>query len=236
MTREGPFAAAETLVRPADETLRHENRIEPVRQPDDPPPEVFRTPAARNLHAERHPAEQPFGNLGKALRAGESEIIEVQVVARNDNGYFAVALREAPRVGFDVEKSVGNRLEEQVGRKPDAARADRTLHPVVGRREDTDLPHEGLRAQLLQLFGSEVAVSDPDGLQGPDPFREHQIVAFSERIRPFEDRQHVAVGLQGGQHDGHSHQSGQGEPEGLRHAQVAAQEFPEQRHRAKILS
>ena len=31
-------AAAETLVRPADETLRHENRIEPVRQPDDPPP------------------------------------------------------------------------------------------------------------------------------------------------------------------------------------------------------
>lgn len=92
-------AAAETLVRPADETLRHENRIEPVRQPDDPPPEVFRTPAARNLHAERHPAEQPLGNLGKALRAGESEIIEVQVVARDDNGYFAVALREAPRVG-----------------------------------------------------------------------------------------------------------------------------------------
>ena len=181
-------AAAETLVRPADETLRHKNRIEPVRQPDDPPSEVFRTPAARNLHAERHPAEQPFGNLGKALRAGESEIIEVQVVARNDNGYFAVTLREAPRVGFDVEKSVGNRLEEQVGRKPDAARTDRTLHPVVGRREDTDRPHEGLRAQLLQLFGGEVTVSDPDGLQGPDPFREHQIVAFSERIRPFEDR------------------------------------------------
>lgn len=169
------------------------------------------------------------------LRLGKPVIVEVQVIARDDDGDVPVAGFVFPLPGGDIEKTVGHRLEKQVGRELHAAHAHRTLHPVVRRRESPDVPDERLSLQFLQLPGGKVAAPQPDRLERADPFRKHQVIAPHERIGGIEDRHDIAVSLHRGEHDGHAHDPGEGETYGLRDAQMAAQQFPKQRHSVRVL-
>ena len=110
-----------------------------------------------------------------------------------------------------------------------------TLHPVVRRRESPDVPDERLSLQFLQLPGGKVAAPQPDRLERADPFRKHQVIAPHERIGGIEHRHEIAVSLHRGEHDGHAHDPGEGETYGLRDAQMAAQQFPKQRHSVRVL-
>lgn len=219
-------ALAEPPFDQPDERLRNEDRIEAVRQPDDTAPELFSPPVAGDLDAERNPLEYPLRNLRQPLRLGKPVIVEVQVIARDDDGDVPVAGFVFPLPGGDIEEAVGHRLEKQVGRELHAAHAHRTLHPVVRRRESPDIPDERLSAQLLQLPGGKVAAPQPDRLERADPFRKHKVIAPHERIGGIEDRHDIAVSLHRGEHDGHAHDPGEGETYGLRDAQMAAQQFP----------
>lgn len=109
MTRDAWFlpALAEPPVRPADERLRNEDRIEAVRQPDDTAPELFSPPVAGDLDAERNPLEYPLRNLRQPLRLGKPVIVEVQVIARDDDGDVPVAGFVFPLPGGDIEEAVG---------------------------------------------------------------------------------------------------------------------------------
>ena len=195
---------------------------------------MLRAAVARKLDIERHAAEDTLGDLRKPLRAGKPEIIKVQIVARYDNRNVAAAGLVVPRLAVHIEEAVGHRLEEEVGREADPAHADRTRHPVIGRGEGADAADKRLGCKLVQLPGGEVRAPHPERIERTDLFREDQEIALGEGVRGLEQRQHVAIGLHRGKYDGHADHAGQGEAEGLRETQVAAQEFPKQGHRRKI--
>ena len=58
-----------------------------------------------------------LGDGGQSLTAGEAEVIEVEIGARQDDRYEMAVGIVLPLLGADIEEIVGHRLEEHIGRE-----------------------------------------------------------------------------------------------------------------------
>ena len=115
-------------VGPSHECLRHKYRVETVRESDNLPLIAVGQSVAGNAYTHMEEREQSFREPGQTTALGKAEIVEVQVIAREDNGNRPAPLLVCPTVGLHIDVCVRDRFEEHLRADVQAC----TLHPQRG--------------------------------------------------------------------------------------------------------
>ena len=207
----------EPTVRPADELLRNEDRIQAVGKSHDTPLEISELPPSRKIQIEGNTPHEIFAHLRQSARRSESEIIKIQIIARQNDRHELAPLLETPLVAPDIEEMVGYALEKQVGPHADPRQRNPAHHAVTCRRKLAQRLREGLLRKFGQLRLREGGLSDA----GPfDLFGKNDEIVVQERIGHLERRRHIPVKLYGRKHDRHADQIGHQKARQLQHADV----------------
>ena len=100
--------------------MRNQYRIQTVGETYDIAFILFYVSVAAQNDVHPNQAHHTFRQLGQAATLGKTKVVEVEVVARDDDGDGTAVFIEVPFVQVDVYIFVGYRLEEHFGRQVDA--------------------------------------------------------------------------------------------------------------------
>lgn len=198
----------ELSITPVHESLGHENGVEPVGETHDPGVHTFLPHAivGGQHEAQGDAPEYRFRHLRESCRAGESEIIESEVVFGYDYRHHPVAGSETPVGSRTVDKPVGYRLEEHHSRHSAPSLSHGGPHPIVGRGEGPDPSCPGLRLDVGDLLRSETGVVLAPRIGRGHLLVDHKIVGAHETVIGRPEAAGILIELQTAYNDGQAYE------------------------------
>lgn len=105
------FTGGKARISPVHKCLRNKNCIQTVGETGNLPFELFHTSVATQCDVHLYHANKPFREFRKTSALCKAEIIEIQVIARNDNRDNSGLFVKKPFIEVDIYVFIGYRLK-----------------------------------------------------------------------------------------------------------------------------
>ena len=192
------LAGCKMFVSPAHEALRHQDGVQAVGETGYFTFKGFGLSAAVELYVHVYQSHQAFRQLGQIATLGKAEVIEIKVIARDDDRNKSVAFGKAPVFQVHVHVFVGYGFEEHFCGEPDIG----LLHVEAGRYveqrrgESANALGEVLLLQFCYFFLTESIVFSSQASQCVYLLGYDEVFLLHEAVAACEERNDVVIELQ----------------------------------------
>jgi len=222
------FFRCKILVGPVHEGLGDENGIQPVGESYNVAFILFHTSVAPHHDIHLYQIHQTFGEFRQTPALCKAKVIEVQIIARNDDGNYPGIFIKMPFVQTDIHIFVGYRLEKHLCRQADTG----FLHTESGRdfeqgRSERAYPFgERLGFQVFYLIFGEGIAFPGKAAQSTDFLGSNDIILLHETVPFRKNGKDITIELYAQQYNHHAEEIGEEKACQLSDTDVLAEKFP----------
>ena len=169
-------------VAPFDEGLGGQDGVEAVAETYHTARDEALRVVAAHADGEGEAGGQVLTELGEGLGGCETEVVEGQVTAGQDDGDGSLAGRIVPVLVADIDKFIGYGLEEEFRTHGLAAQGHLGPYAVLAGGEGPYLAGEGLGGDVVNFLLREGSVVTREAIEGFYLLAHHEVVALHESV------------------------------------------------------